>query len=725
MQIEITDIKFRKGDFVIARGETEDGNVLGVKGYAPGLDIGRIYDFDGEPEMTKYGPTISFTVANEVMPETKSGILDYLGSGYVKGIGFSLAKRIVDEFGEKTFDVFREHPEDLLRISGIGPKKLEKIMVSWEEQRSIQKIMTFLSGCGFTYVMASRVFKAMGAVAETKIRNDPYCLANEVDGIGFLKADAVAASLGITGTDPRRLSAGIIYSLQKSGEDGNVFEETGVLIKKAGELLFPENSNDRNIESDLHETLRHMILDGDVVESDGKIYHKDLWSAEIDSALYLQRLMNGTPACVNVEKKTIGKLEQLFGIRYDDSQKNVIAGAAASPVSVITGGPGTGKTTIVRSLIDIFEKRGLSVLLAAPTGRAAKRMSEATGRPASTIHRMLGYTPCGFTYWRGDPLCADVVIVDEASMIDIRLFRALITAMPEDSRIILVGDVDQLPPVGPGNVLRDIISSGTIPVFHLSVIHRQAADSTIIKNASLINRGIIPDLSGASDFEYIEIDRSGDLAADTANCIVNRFVSELKSGDLSIMDVQVLAPMKKGDAGTLALNARLQSILTGSNNSFAFHVGDKVMQMKNDYDRDVYNGDVGIIGAVNEQESTVIVDFDGHYVEYDRVALSDLSLAYACTVHKSQGSEYRIAIISLIDSYFVMLKRNLLYTAITRAKQKVVLIGTKRAIAMATKNNSIVKRNTTLAMKLNEKRAGLSEEEFDARMFSSCRDEDE
>lgn len=683
------------GGFVIASA-TDGYCTIGVKGYTPELVVGRTYSFEGTVENTKYGPTLNFEVANELLPKTEDAILDYLSSGYVKGIGPAMAERIVKAFGDATFAIFSNSPERLLEISGIGPAVYKRIISSWEDQRKIQKIMQFLNGCGFTYVMASKVYASLGHDAEKKIREDPYCLARSVDGIGFIRADAIAARLGITGSDPRRILAGIEYTLSELTNEGHVYCERNELAGRTAELIGVQKEA---VQDSITEAENIRI----VINDRGNIYLRRLFFAEMSAAKELKRIASADLPQVSVTDADICRLEHRYAITYDDFQKDVIRQITGSGVSVITGGPGTGKTTVLRAVIDLFEKAHLSIALAAPTGRAAKRMQESTDRMAFTIHRLLAHTQTGFMKNASDPLEEDVIVIDEASMIDIELFASIAQAVRSGARLVLVGDVDQLPPVGPGNVLRDIIASGAIPVHKLRLIHRQSADSGIVVNACRINAGFTPSFSNESeDFQFVEVkpDAEGDISAPTAEAVTD-LVERLVKNGASSTDIQVLCPMKKTEAGVNVMNSRLQSIFTfPTKNAFPFREDDKIMQMKNNYESDIYNGDIGIVRQVDARNWSLIADFDGRLVEFDRAMLSDVQLAYACTVHKSQGSEYRYVIVPVIEPFFMMLKRNLLYTAVTRAKKQIFLVGTKKAVAIAVKNDAVAARHTLLAERL-------------------------
>lgn len=647
----------------------------------------------------RYGSQFVCHTWEEVMPATIYGIEKYLGSGLVKGIGPKFARLIVNKFGLDTIEVIETDIERLYEVPGIGKKRVEKIRESWEKQKDIKNVMLFLQGYGVSTAYAARIYRQYGKESIDKVKENPYRLADDIWGIGFKTADGIAGKMGYEKNDLRRCKSGIIYTLNQLANEGHVYSETEQLVKSALELLEADEESIRKALSDMSHT-EDLKIEGDA------IYLSPFYFAEVGTANRLLALLHESDGNLFVSGFNAAELSDATGIVYDEVQLHAIEEALRSRVMVLTGGPGTGKTTTTQGIIAALKHLGLRILLAAPTGRAAKRMSEATGIEAKTIHRLLEYNPKD-GYKRNDenPLEGDALIVDECSMIDIILMNNLMKAVPASMRLIMVGDIDQLPSVGAGNVLRDIIESGKIPVIRLTRIFRQAQSSRIVVSAHAINQGRFPDTSNGkdTDFFFIQQEDPEKVAGEIVNLVKNRLP---KAYHRKSSDIQVLTPMQRGIVGAANLNMALQHALNPSEVSlnrsgYSFRRGDRVMQLRNNYDKDVFNGDLGFVESVDLEERTLSVNFDGRLVEYDASELDELTLAYATTIHKSQGSEYPIVVIPVLMTHYVMLQRNLIYTGITRARKICVLIGTKKALSYAIRNMTVLKRNTKLKERLN------------------------
>ncbi len=659
------------------------------------VTVGACLVVEGEWKVDKrYGRQFAAQSWEEELPATIVGIEKYLGSGLVKGIGPKFAKLIVSHFGLATFDVIENDTDRLLEVPGIGKTRVALIRTSWEKQKDVKDIMVFLQGHGVSSTFAAKIYKKYGKESIEKVSDNPYCLADDIWGIGFKTADSIAKNLGYTNNDPRRCRSGILYTLGKLSEDGHVYAEREQLLKTAKELLQAD-------EEPITATLDQMIEKEDLVIDEDAIFLPPFYYSECGVANKLKRLIDTSSKDLFEEDVNIEKIVRKTGIHYDDVQVAAIKQAVQSKVMVLTGGPGTGKTTTTIGIIAALQSMGLRILLAAPTGRAAKRMSEATGKEAKTIHRLLEYNPAE-GYGRNDenPLDGGALIVDECSMIDVILMNSLLKAIPIDMRLILVGDIDQLPSVGAGNVLRDIIDSERIPVVRLTRIFRQAMTSRIITNAHRINQGLFPDISNGknTDFFFIQKEDPSLVAAEIVNIVKNRIP---KAYHISTNDIQVLTPMQRSVVGAANLNVILQEAINPEGDSlcrggFKYRQGDRVMQIRNNYDKDVFNGDVGYIESVNMDDRSLTVRFEERHVEYEDSELDELTLAYATTIHKSQGSEYPVVVIPLLMTHFVMLQRNLVYTGITRAKKICIIIGTTKALAYSIHNMVVQKRNSRL-----------------------------
>lgn len=635
-----------------------------------------------------------------ITPTSTEGIRRYLASGMIKGIGPKFAQRIVDHFGERTLEVIDKESGRLREVEGIGERRRKLIKESWTEQRDVREIMIFLQSHGIGTAKASRIYRQYGADAIAIVKRNPYRLCEEVWGIGFKTADAIALSVGIPHDSEVRARAGLIYTLQTESDEGHCFTPEPDLLLHAQALL------DITVEI-LGDALSKEFEKGTLVKEEDRIYLRDLFRAETRVAASLTRLLDAPQPFAPIDATVaIPWAERKMGLNLAPLQREALRNAVTSKVSIITGGPGVGKTTIIRALTEIFGARKMDIRLAAPTGRAAKRMSEATGREAQTIHRLLKFNPSvgGFEFNIDNPLGGDCFILDETSMIDIRLMDQFLQALPDSATLILVGDTDQLPSVGPGNVLRDLIASGQIPCCRLDTIFRQDTSGLIVRNAHHVNHGEpFETHTGDSDFYFVETGDPERIIARTVELMTNRIPVKFKLDPLA--DVQVLTPMRRNLLGTENLNSVIQTALNPSGPSLVrgcthFRVNDRVMQLRNNYDKEVFNGDIGFIKQVDAEDRALIVLFDGRPVRYAQSELDELVLAYACSIHKSQGSEYPAVIVLLHTQHFKLLQRNLLYTAITRGKRLVMVVGSSRAVNIAIKANQVRERRTSLRERL-------------------------
>lgn len=667
-------------------------NGLKAVGILSAVKLGEKLKLNGEfVTHPKFGEQFKVDSYSVVLPTTIDGIIKYLGSGLLKGIGPATAEKIVDAFQSDSLDIIENNPERLLEIEGIGKKKLEIIKKSWEEQKSVKDIMIYLQSFDISPAYAMKIFHAYGGNAVKVVKENPYLLTN-LWGIGFKTADKIGKSVGFTDDNPYRLKSGIIYVLNNAANDGHVYLPLTELIQKCNELL----------DVDLSDALmffRELDEDGTLKISDENIYLRYYYEAERNIEERINDLLSTSCKLSQAQLDTI----QLKTDYYSEEQLEAIRNSLLHKFLILTGGPGTGKTTALKGIIDSYKQLGKKIMLAAPTGRAAKRMSEVIGMEAKTIHRLLEYNPEEnlFLVNSDEPLNADLVVIDEVSMIDTMLMYHLLEAIHSETTLVLVGDVDQLPSVGCGNILHDLIISGLIPTAMLTKIFRQAEQSHIVVNAHRINKGEFPVavINEESDFFFIQESDSSKIPDLIVELCSKRL--PLKYGFDPLKDIQVLSPMYKGETGVDNLNLLQQSILNNSNTYLTkgdrlFKLGDKVIQLKNNYDKDIYNGDIGVITLINNNDQRLDVEFGNRLVQFEFSELDDVALAYAITVHKSQGSEYPCVIMPITTSQYVMLQRNLLYTAVTRASQMMILIGSRQALMMAINNKKSKRRYTSL-----------------------------
>lgn len=690
---------------VKARGHRELATVVG---HAATISAGEWVTASGEWTNDRtHGQQFKARFLRTSEPSSVEGIQKYLGSGMILGIGPVYAKKLVRAFSDKVFDVIENEPARLREVDGIGPVRAERITAAWAEQKVVREIMVFLHSHGVGTARAVRIFKTYGADAVQVMSENPYRLARDIRGIGFKTADTIAMKLGIEETAMIRVRAGISYALTEAMNEGHCGLPRDELVLLAERLL--------KVPTDLVCTAMDLELSDETVIADQVrdtdcIFLAGLYRAEAGICELLHGLRRGTRPWPTIDAdKAIPWIEQQTGLTLADSQKTAVRTALASKVMVITGGPGVGKTTIVNSILRILAAKSVKIALCAPTGRAAKRMSEATGMEAKTIHRLLEVDPRtgGFKRDAANPLDCELLVIDETSMVDVLLIHALLKALPASAALLIVGDVDQLPPVGPGQVLADIIESGAFPVVRLTEVFRQAERSQIIVNAHRINEGITPNLrrpDGESDFYF--------MPADDPESAVPRILELIRSripkrfGLDPIRDIQVLCPMNRGGVGARSLNIELQGVLNPAGDrkverfGWTFAPGDKVMQIQNDYDKEVYNGDIGYVTDVDVETDELTASFDGRGVTYGFGELDTLVPAYATTIHKSQGSEYPAVVIPMMTQHYTMLQRNLLYTGVTRGKRLVVLVGQPKAVAIAVRNVSGRRRWSKLRERL-------------------------
>jgi exodeoxyribonuclease V alpha subunit len=696
--------------------QARDGTVT-VVGTLAELAPGETVEFTGHwIDDAKYGKQFRAETFTPSQPNSLDGIRRYLSSGIVKGIGEATADKIVKHFGKETLNVLNADPTRLNEVHSLKPGLADKLVKAWNENAGIRQTMIFLQEYGVTSKMAKRIYDYYGTTTIDTVKRNPYLLADDVFGIGFMRADQLAQAMGFAHDSVERIRAGLNYTLNQLASEGHTCVPRGLLLDSAQTLL----KLDASVSPRIEEALQMQLMRGDLIEDRIPVkgvetvvtYLPNYHHAENTAAKRLRQMAKSTSKIQTKNKKTdwaklLKKLGKDDKVGLTEQQQSAVIAALSSKINVLTGGPGTGKTTTLKMVLAALEEGDFNVVLASPTGRAAKRLGEATGHTASTIHRLLGYGGEGFTLDEDSPVDADMVIVDEASMLDIQLLHALLKAIKPETHLMLVGDIDQLPSVGAGNVLRDVIDSGIAHVTRLEVIFRQDEGSHITLNAHRINAGDLPYMDNrASDFYFFGSDDPLTAADLVVDIVLNRLPRKFDIDPLE--QVQVIAPMYRGPAGVDNLNTALQAALNGNpkmaQKKFGdktFRVGDKVMQMRNNYEKDVYNGDIGRISGIDFEDSSMEVVVDGRYVTYEFTeAMEELVLAYCISTHKSQGSEYPIVVMPVMTQHYMMLQRNLLYTAITRAKQAVVLVGDRKAVAMAVKNNKVAERFSGLIHRL-------------------------
>jgi exodeoxyribonuclease V alpha subunit len=686
---------------------TAVGNLLSVS-------AGEVLKLKGEwHNHPKFGEQFKIISYESVVPATVKGIEKYLGSGLIKGIGPVMAKRLVTKFGMETLNVIDTETRRLCEVEGIGDKRIGMIKKAWDDQKEIRDIMVFLQGHGVSPAYAAKIYKQYAKESVAVVQQNPYKLATDIFGIGFITADKIAGNLGISKESQIRAEAGILYVLHQLSDEGHVYYPYEPLVEECKKILGVERDTIVKAFGKISFEKKIVIEDfnkEDIKENNKAVYLAKFHVCEVGVAARLQELMRFPKKLKAFDReKALEWVQGELKIQLAKNQKQAVKEAIEKKVMVVTGGPGTGKTTIINSIIKIYGRLGQRVLLSAPTGRAAKRMSEATGHESKTIHRLLEFSPKegGFKRDENNPLDADLIVIDETSMVDTVLMYQFLKAVPKDATLILVGDVDQLPSVGAGIVLKDIIDSGYIPTVMLNEIFRQAKESLIIVNAHRVNNGQMPIIEGSGDSLqdfYFFIIEEPEKVVEKIIALCKEKIPQ-KFGYRSIDDIQVLTPMHRGLVGASNLNTELQKHLNSSTDEFVrggrvLKAGDKVMQIRNNYDKEVFNGDIGRINKIDREEQEIIVNYDGRMVSYEYAELDEIVLAYAVSVHKAQGSEYPVVVMPILTQHYMLLQRNLLYTGITRGKKLVVLVGTNKAVAIAIKNNKPQKRYTLLRERL-------------------------
>ena len=717
----IDRILFKSEDerYVVATLKQDGGETIVICGNmglcSPGEEIKVEGTWSQHPQ---YGRRLQVHSFDSRVPQTLAGLRKFLGSGLITGIGEKKAGQIVEHFGDKTVEVLDHDCDRLCEIPGIGPKTVKRAVEAWDRYRGLRELLVFLQGHGVSVVRGMQVFKEYGASAFSVLSSNPYKLADDITGIGFKTADTIGMKLGLGREDPERIKAGACYILQRASEKGHTFLPKEVFLKAVQELL---EVNEPQVQAAFERLCEEQRLALDPLSEDAVLL-PDLKVSEVSVAEDLAEMMSA-PGRLDAARALAASaaLEKDDGLVLSDEQSSAVQKALTSKVAVITGGPGTGKTALVGRLVRLCRRLGARFALCAPTGRAAKRLSDATGAVAKTVHRLLEYDAFtrGFKYGHNRKLPVDLVVLDEASMVDIRLMSRLLSALPPSCSLVIVGDADQLPSVGPGAVLNDIIASKAVPVARLTHIFRQAqgrgADNLIVVNAHRINQGAVPIFPkrsdvGLSQFYFVDRFAPDDVLKAVVELATKRVPRRFGLDPLT--QIQVLTPMHRGQAGTKTLNAELQNALNGQGKPVQFggrifRERDKVMQTKNNYDKDVFNGDIGVIQLIDRDHQRLIVDFGDRKVNYSPVDMAELELAYAISVHKSQGSEYDAVILPLMTQHFMLLQRNLIYTAVTRAKKLVVMVGSKKALFMAIANNKTAERYTLLAQRLKALDSGL------------------
>ncbi len=716
---EVISIVYNDPDtnFIVCRLKSKkEAGIVTVVGSIGDIIPGTEVSLKGEWRVhPKFGRQFQATWCEQNLPATEVGIKRYLSSGMIKGIGPVLAQRLIDKFGNQVLHILDKEPKRLLEISGIGEKTLEKIISSWEEHREVRNLIMFLQEHSVPPSYAVKIYRTYGQNSLNVLKQRPYDLAYDIKGIGFKTADNIALKLGFPKDSPQRIEAGVVYTLFTVSERGHVYYPKSKLLAEVSKILDIQQID--LIEDAIIALINKkkiFVENLEYEQEDVAVYlaHFYKWEKEIASRLKEMLIGVGTNILLaqDIELK-IKKLEQQTRVFLSQEQRDAVIGALKNQIFIITGGPGTGKTTITKFIVTILKKMGMKVFLCAPTGRAAKRLSEATGFDASTVHKLLGFGPSGeFQYGEQKKLKTNCVVLDEASMVDCHLFVSLLRALPLTAKLIIVGDVNQLPSVGPGNILEDLIKSQVVPTKKLTKIYRQAQQSMIVVNAHRVNQGKFPIRAKADppkgDFFWMEEENIQRIQRVLITLVTKR-IPEILNCD-PIRDIQVLSPMHKGDVGTIELNKLLQKYLNSSPKAIkyclkGYRLGDKVIQTKNNYEKEVFNGDVGIISDVNLDLGELTVDFDGRSVLYDQSELDEISLAYCISIHKSQGSEYPVVLFPVVMQHYIMLHKNLIYTALTRAKRLVVILGSRKAMAIGLKNKNKEERYTNLANRLKEK----------------------
>ncbi|MEK6221790.1 MAG: ATP-dependent RecD-like DNA helicase [Chloroflexota bacterium] len=690
-------------------GESKDGLVT-VTGNLPELAPGEFLKMLGQwTKHPKHGLQFNIEKIEQALPATLDGVRRYLGSGLLHGIGPKIADRIVDRFGVETLEIIENEPHRLRDVQDIGAKRAALIVSAWDEQKQIKEIMIFLHAHNISTNLAIKIYKHYGDTALSVVQENPYQLARDLFGVGFKTADKIAQSLGLPADDPTRIEAGILYVIEEMTHEGHVFAPREPLAQKVADLLRVEQNQ---ITAGLESLAKNEMImlesiplgEGQESHPQNAIYLPQYLFAEIGTANRITALNNVFPSRLSDIPPALTELDKSLSPEQDQAIRTVLS----HPFSILTGGPGTGKTTAIRALIAVAENAGKKYALASPTGRAAKRLSEATGKPASTIHRLLGFSPVqGFKHDEDNQLALDLLVIDEASMLDILLTNSLLKSVEPGTHIVFVGDIDQLPSVGAGDVLRDIIKGGKITITRLNVIFRQGAGSQIIENAHRINAGELPNFSDEEGDFFRFTAQDPEKAATWVEDLVTTRIPQKFNLD-PLRDIQVLVPMYRGPAGITALNTRLQNVLNPSSPlkperklaGQVFRPGDKVMQIKNDYDKKVFNGDIGFISEISSSDNSLTVKYADRKVEYAFSEGDQLILAYAISIHKSQGSEFPAVVVPLLTQHYMMLQKNLLYTAVTRAKKLCVLVSNNKALSIAVKNEDVANRHTGLSWRL-------------------------
>ncbi|GHT97618.1 ATP-dependent RecD-like DNA helicase [Alphaproteobacteria bacterium] len=702
-QLERVTYENEENDYVVAKVKVYGyANLVTIIGNIPSPTPGEVLTMSGNwVEHPKFGEQFKVVFCTCSVPASVVGIEKYLGGGLIRGVGPVMAKRIVAKFGEKTLDVIEGSIEKLREVEGIGRHRIEMIGKAWIEQKEIRSVMVFLQSHGVSSAYASKIYKKYGNESIAVVKENPYRLAHDIWGIGFLTADKIAQKLGFDEKSPLRAEAGIMFILHKLTDEGHVYYPREELIAKAKEMLEVD-------ESVLDIAMKSLLAEKKIVLDDLRVYLAGYYLAEVQIAKMLKEIRDSSKNTKEIRiDEALEQAQKKLSISLAERQIEAIKAAITNKLLVITGGPGTGKTTITKSILEIISKITDKILLAAPTGRAAKRMSEASGREAKTIHRLLQFDPLngGFKHNENNQLDCDLIILDEASMIDTLLMYHLLKAIPRHATLILVGDINQLPSVGAGNVLGDIIHSKAFTVIELNEIFRQAQQSEIIMNSHRIVNGKYPEInnSESSDFFFNSEDDQEKVLEKIISLVKTRIPK--KFGYDPISDIQVLTPMNRGIVGTSKMNESLQESLNPNGFEITrggrrYRVGDKVMQIRNNYDKNVFNGDIGFISDIDAENQQIFVNIDGNDISYEYSELDELVLAYAVSIHKSQGSEYPVVVMPLVMSHYMMLQRNLIYTGITRGKKLVVIVGSKKAMFISVNNDKTMKRNTWLKERL-------------------------